>query len=73
MKITSLKLETSHFTANEEAPVRCETALILKDKGDSDGAQKVMRPLWERIGERPGHEGARSCPSLLKSCSVREF
>lgn len=57
MKITSLKLETSHPTANKEAIRRCETALILKDKGDSDGAQKMMRPLWERVGERPDTEG----------------
>ena len=57
MKIASLKLQTSHSTANEEAVRRCENALILKDKGDCDGAQKVMRPLWERVGERPKIEG----------------
>lgn len=52
MKITSPKLDTSHLSANEAAIRRCERALELKDKGDFDGAQKVMRPLW-RLGERP--------------------
>lgn len=53
MKLASLKLETSHSTANAEALRNCEAALILKDKGDVDGAQRVMRPIWERVGERP--------------------
>jgi len=53
MRITSLNLDASHLTANEEALVRCQRALILKDQGDYDSAQKVMRPLWARVGERP--------------------
>ncbi len=53
MKITSPKLRTSHLTANEEALLRCQTALELKDKGDFDGARKAMSPLWNRVGERP--------------------
>lgn len=57
MKITSRKLDTSHSTANEAALRRCERALELKDKGDYDGAQKVMRPLWQRLGERPETRG----------------
>jgi hypothetical protein len=39
MKISSLKLETSHLTANEAALLRCQTALELKDKGEYEGAQ----------------------------------
>lgn len=57
MKIASLKLETSYATANEEAVRMCDAALIMKDKGDCDGAQKVMRPLWERFGDRPQTDG----------------
>lgn len=53
MRTTSPKLDFSHLTANERALLRCQTALELKDKGDYDGAQEVMRPLWKRIGERP--------------------
>ncbi len=56
MTMTSSKLHVSHLTANEEALVRCETALKLKDKGDSCGVQKVMLPLWSRVGERPAVE-----------------
>ena len=57
MRITSLKLHTSHLTANEEALLRCETALELKDKGDYEGARKAMDPLWRRVGDRPETEG----------------
>ena len=53
MKITSPRLHVSHLTANEKALLLCETALELKDKGDYSSAQEVMRPLWERVGERP--------------------
>src|SRR5882724_1994012 len=53
MRITSPKLHVSHLTANEKALLLCETALELKDKGDYSSAQEVMRPLWERVGERP--------------------
>lgn len=53
MKITSLKLQTSHVSPNEEALVRCQTALELKDKGDYNGVQEAMRPLWTRVGEQP--------------------
>lgn len=53
VKITSPKLDTSHLSANEEALVRCQAALELKDKGDYKGTQDVMRPLWN-FGERPG-------------------
>jgi len=53
MKITSPKIQTSHLTANEEALLRCQTALELKDKGDYEGARRQMAPWWGRVGERP--------------------
>jgi tetratricopeptide (TPR) repeat protein len=53
MTITSPRLRRPHITANEEALVRCEAALELKDKGDYDGALRIMRPLWKCVGERP--------------------
>lgn len=53
MKIASRKLHTSHLSANEEALLRCQTALEQKDKADYEGAQIVMRPFWQALGERP--------------------
>lgn len=53
MRITSPKLRTSHLTANEEALLRCQTALEWKDKGGFEGAREAMSPLWKRVGERP--------------------
>jgi tetratricopeptide (TPR) repeat protein len=53
MKITSTILGASQLNANDEALDRCQRALTLKDKGDYYAAQKVMRPLWQRVGERP--------------------
>lgn len=53
MKITSPKVHTSHLTANEEALLRCQTALELKDKGDYEGAREAMGHIWRRVGERP--------------------
>ena len=49
MKITSRKTHISHLTALD----RCQKALELRDSGDFDGAQEVMRPLWKRLGQRP--------------------
>jgi tetratricopeptide (TPR) repeat protein len=57
MKIASPKLQTTHLTANEAAQMRCQAALELKDKGDYEGAQEVMRPLWRGIGEHPELKG----------------
>jgi tetratricopeptide (TPR) repeat protein len=57
MKITSLKLHTSHFSANDEALLRCQTALELRDKGDYQGVREVLRPLWRRVGEHPEVKG----------------
>ena len=53
MTITSPKLHTSNLNANEEALLRCQAALELKDKEDYEAAQKVMRPLWKQVGARP--------------------
>lgn len=57
MKIASTILGASHLSVNEEALLRCQSALSLKDRGDYDSAQKVMRPLWARVGERPETSG----------------
>ena len=57
MKIASPKLETAHLNANDEAVLRCKTALEQKDRGDYTGAQETMRPLWKRVGERPKTAG----------------
>jgi tetratricopeptide (TPR) repeat protein len=53
MKITSRKTDTSHLTALD----RCQKALELRDKGDFDGAQEAMHPLWQGIGKRPDLSG----------------
>jgi tetratricopeptide (TPR) repeat protein len=57
MRITSPNLRTSHLTANEEALLRCQAALELKDKGDFEGARRTMGSLWGRIGDHPDLEG----------------
>lgn len=57
MKIASPKLHTSHLTANEEALLRCQTALELKDRGCYDGAREAMGLWWTRVGERPETAG----------------
>lgn len=57
MKIASPKLHTAHLATNDEALLRCRTALEQKDKGDYEGAQNVMRRLWRAVGERPSLEG----------------
>ncbi|HXQ32799.1 MAG TPA: tetratricopeptide repeat protein, partial [Anaerolineales bacterium] len=43
--------------ANDQALFRCRKALDLKAKGDYAGAQKVMRPLWQRVGDWPNTTG----------------
>jgi tetratricopeptide (TPR) repeat protein len=53
MKIASPNLGASHLTANEQALIRCQSALELKDKGDYSSARELMRPLWDRLDERP--------------------
>ena len=57
MKVASPKLETSNLTANEEALLRCQSALELRDKGDYDGALRAMNPFWNGMGERPDTKG----------------
>jgi tetratricopeptide (TPR) repeat protein len=57
MKITSQKLRTAHLTANEEALLRCQAALELKDKGQYEGAREMMGSLWSRVGEPPNTKG----------------
>lgn len=57
LKIASPKLQTSHLTANDEALLRCQTALAQKDREDYEGAQETMRRLWRGIGERPETKG----------------
>lgn len=55
--MASQKLQTSQLTANDEALQRCEAALIQKDRGDHEGAQKIMRRLWRGVGHPPEIEG----------------
>jgi len=57
MRITSRKLSTAHLSANEEALVRCQAALDLKDRGDYKGAKEMMGRLWKRVGNRPETKG----------------
>lgn len=57
MKIASPKLQTLRLTANDEALQRCEAALLQKDAGDYEGAQKIMRRLWRGVGQRPEIDG----------------
>jgi tetratricopeptide (TPR) repeat protein len=45
--------KTTHVTPNAEALARCEAALKERDEGDYEGAQDVIRPLWQGIGYRP--------------------
>jgi len=57
MKITSFQIEASHLSANEEALVRCQSAMELKDRNDYQGIREVMRPLWSCVGDRPEIDG----------------
>lgn len=57
LKIASQKLRTAHLTANDEALLRCKTALEQYDREDHEGAQATMSPLWTGVGERPNTSG----------------
>jgi tetratricopeptide (TPR) repeat protein len=57
MRTTSPKLDTSHLTANQEAELRCRTALELKERGEYDRPLEIMLPLWKGIGSRPNTKG----------------
>jgi tetratricopeptide (TPR) repeat protein len=52
-----LKLELPPKPTNHQASFRCQRALELKAEGDYTGAQKVMRPLWKRVGDWPDTAG----------------
>ena len=56
MKVASPKLCTS-LSANEEALLRCQSALEQKDRGDYEGAQETLGSLWHGIGKRPETKG----------------
>lgn len=60
MRTTSPKLDTSHLNANEEADLRCRTALELKDRGEYAAARDAMFPFWKGIGSRPNTKGLDS-------------
>lgn len=69
VKMASPKLHTAHLDANNEALLRCKTALEQKDRGDYAGAQKTMRPYWSRVGERPNTRGLdRSVAAEILLC-----
>src|SRR6185503_9302386 len=58
MRTTSPKLDTTDLTANEEAELRCRTALELKDRYEYDAAREAMFPIWNgTIGSRPNTKG----------------
>ncbi len=70
MKITSPKLDTSNHSLNEKALLCCQSALELKDRGDYEAAEDVMRPFWSRIGERPKTKGLhQSVAAELNLCA----
>ncbi|HEX7333952.1 MAG TPA: tetratricopeptide repeat protein [Pyrinomonadaceae bacterium] len=58
--MASPKLETAHLNANDEALLRCKTALEQKDRGDYAAAQEAVRPLWKGVGESPKTTGLDS-------------
>lgn len=58
--MASLKLNTAHLNANDEALRRCKHALEQKDRSDYAGALQTMRPLWKQVGERPKLTGLDS-------------
>ncbi len=73
MRITSPKLDTSHLTANQEADLRCRTALELKDRSEYDAAREAMFPLWNGIiGSRPNTKGLHDIivPEVLLTTGI---
>ncbi len=56
MKITSLKIRKSQLGVNEEALLRCRTALESRDRGDYQSALEAMDGLWS-LGRSPNVEG----------------
>src|SRR6185503_9821969 len=58
MRITSPKLDISHLSPNEQAELRCRTALELKDRNEYDASREAMFPIWNGIiGSRPNTKG----------------
>ena len=57
MKIASLNRHIFDQSANEEALLRCETALQQKDREDYAAAQNTMRPFWRGVGANPNTDG----------------
>jgi tetratricopeptide (TPR) repeat protein len=58
MRTTSPKLDISHLTPNEQAELRCRTALELKDRNEYDASREAMYPIWNgSIGSRPNTKG----------------
>jgi tetratricopeptide (TPR) repeat protein len=58
MRTTSPKLDLSHLTPNEQAELRCRTALELKDRNEYDASREAMFPIWNGvIGSRPNTKG----------------
>jgi len=58
MRTTSPKLDISHLTPNEQAALRCSTALDLKDRNEYDAVREAMFPIWNGIiGSRPNTKG----------------
>lgn len=69
---TSPKLDTADLTTNDEAELRCRTALKLKDRGEYEAARDVMFPLWKGIGSRPNTKGleADHVPRVLLCAGI---
>jgi len=58
MRTTSPKLDISHLAPNEQAELRCGTALELKDRNEYDASREAMFPIWNgSIGSRPNIKG----------------
>src|SRR5689334_18963572 len=58
MRTTSPNLDTSHLAPNQEAELRCRTALERKDRNEYDAAREAMFPIWDGvIGHRPNTKG----------------
>jgi hypothetical protein len=60
MNVILPKREFSHLAPNEEAILKCQAALELRDKSDYQAARAVMHPLWKRIGEPPDLKGLQA-------------
>ena len=46
-------LENSSISVNSRAELCCEAARQFENKGEYDGARKVLSGYWRRIGEHP--------------------